>query len=335
MNLPPEIEIEIALYASSPMSLFNAPQNLGQLSSRLQQRMLAAKSARQAPSGSTKVQRGGIAVIPLPGMISQRPNVFTMCNLGVATQQFTQSLRSTLADPSIDQILIDIDSPGGSVYGVQELADEIYAARSTKPVIGIANSLAASAAYWIGASCSELYCTPGGEVGSIGVYTEHLDMSKALEMDGQTMSLISAGKFKTEGNPYGPLSIDARAAIQKSVDSYYTMFTKSVSRGRGVALAKVKDGMGQGRCLNAQQALQQNMVDGVINKDQLLARMAAGKSLQRNNISAHTKNTIRALSLGVNLPAKPSQPLTVAEAELRFNQSEKKYLNGLKRLKSN
>ena len=66
-----------------------------------------------------------------------------------------------------------------------------------------------------------------------------------------------------------------------------------------------------------------------------LARMAAGKSLQRNNISAHTKNTIRALSLGVNLPAKPSQPLTVAEAELRFNQSEKKYLNGLKRLKSN
>jgi signal peptide peptidase SppA len=221
------------------------------------------------------------------------------------------------------------------VYGVQELADEIYAARSTKPVIGIANSLAASAAYWIGASCSELYCTPGGEVGSIGVYTEHLDMSKALEMDGQTMSLISAGKFKTEGNPYGPLSIDARAAIQKSVDSYYTMFTKSVSRGRGVALAKVKDGMGQGRCLNAQQALQQNMVDGVINKDQLLARMAAGKSLQRNNISAHTKNTIRALSLGVNLPAKPSQPLTVAEAELRFNQSEKKYLNGLKRLKSN
>ena len=68
-------------------------------------------------------------------------------------------VRQALADESVSQILIDIDSPGGSVYGVAELAEDILSACSQKPVIAIANSLAASAAYWIGCSAAELYVT--------------------------------------------------------------------------------------------------------------------------------------------------------------------------------
>ena len=63
-----------------------------------------------------------------------------------STQQFSAALRDALNDDTVSQILIDIDSPGGSVYGVAELADEILAARKQKPVVAIANSLAASAA---------------------------------------------------------------------------------------------------------------------------------------------------------------------------------------------
>ena len=39
-------------------------------------------------------------------------------------------------DVSVDSIILDIDSPGGTIYGVQELADAIYKARDRKPIYG-------------------------------------------------------------------------------------------------------------------------------------------------------------------------------------------------------
>lgn len=249
------------------------------------------KQAREVRRASAaQATGGGIAVLPLYGVVTQRGNMADDISGpgSCSTQQFTQSLRAALADPSVGQILIDIDSPGGSVYGVPELADEIFNARGQKPIIGVANSLAASAAYWIGSACSELYCTPGGEVGSIGVYTAHTDMSQALAEDGVTVSLISAGKYKTEGNPYQPLDEEARAAIQASVDGYYAMFTKAVSRGRGagVSIAQVRDGMGQGRCLMATDALAANMVDGVMTFDDVVSKMQKGARAKSSNAQA-------------------------------------------------
>ncbi len=125
----------------------------------------------------------GIAVLPLYGVVTQRGNmVDDISGPGsTSTQKFTSALRQVLADDTVGQILIDIDSPGGSVYGVAELATEIVKARAQKPVVAVANSLAASAAYWIGCSAGEFYVTPGGEVGSIGVWQAHFDYSKALE----------------------------------------------------------------------------------------------------------------------------------------------------------
>ena len=241
---------------------------------------------------------GGIAVLPLYGILTQRGNMADdISGPGAcSTQQFTQAFRSALSDPAVSQILIDIDSPGGSVYGTSELADEIYGARSTKPVVAVANSLAASAAYWIGSACSELYCTPGGEVGSIGVYTAHQDISEALAAEGVKVELISAGKYKVEGNPYGPLDADARASIQASIDSYYTMFTKAVSRGRGAPIAQVREGMGQGRCLSATDALAQGMVDGVATFDDVVAKMqksARGNRGARVEIDSPEPTAIR------------------------------------------
>lgn len=177
-----------------------------------------------------------------------------------STQQFTSALRQVLADDSVRQILIDIDSPGGSVYGVSVLASEIVKARAQKPVIAVANSLAASAAYWIGCSASEFYVTPGGEVGSIGVWQAHFDYSKALEEEGGKPTLISAGKYKVEGNPYVPLVAEAQAFIQSRVDDYYNAFVKGVAKGRGVSVNDVRSGMGEGRVLGSDAALAQSVI---------------------------------------------------------------------------
>lgn len=217
----------------------------------------------------------GIAVLPLYGVVTQRGNmVDDISGPGSSsTQQFTAALRQVLADDTVGQILIDIDSPGGSVYGVAELASEIIKARAQKPVIAVANSLAASAAYWIGCSASEFYVTPGGEVGSIGVWQAHFDYSKALEEEGVKPTLISAGKYKVEGNPYVPLVAEAQAFMQSRVDDYYNAFIKAVAKGRNVPIADVRSGMGEGRVLGADAALAQNMVDGIATFDEVLSKM--------------------------------------------------------------
>ena len=236
----------------------------------------------------------GIAVLPLYGVVTQRGNmVDDISGPGsTSTQKFTSALRQVLADDTVGQILIDIDSPGGSVYGVAELAAEIVKARAQKPVVAVANSLAASAAYWIGCSAGEFYVTPGGEVGSIGVWQAHFDYSKALEEEGVKPTLISAGKFKVEGNPYVPLDPEAQAFMQSRVDDYYNAFIQAVAVGRGVSVDDVRNGMGEGRVLGADAALAQRMVDGIASFDDVLARMQAkvtGKAVRSQPQKSHSR----------------------------------------------
>jgi signal peptide peptidase SppA len=253
-------------------------------------------SRKQMAAASTG---SGIAVLPLYGVVTQRGNmVDDISGPGSSsTQQFTSVLRQMLADDTVGQILIDIDSPGGSVYGVSELASEVVKARAQKPVIAVANSLAASAAYWIGCSASEFYVTPGGEVGSIGVWQAHFDYSKALEEDGVKPTLISAGKFKVEGNPYVPLDEQAQAFMQSRVDDYYNAFVEAVAMGRGVSINDVKTGMGEGRVLGADAALAQNMVDGIATFDDVLAKMQASVRSNRPHSQSRLKQARDALAL--------------------------------------
>ncbi len=265
---------ELALMSSQPLALHGGGAGLTTLEARAVARAGALAAGGQRISPATQTTRSGsIAIIPIHGMITQRSGLLSALGLATGCDQIRQALTTAIADRSISGIMLDIDSPGGCIYGIQELADEIFKARSAKPIYAIANSLAASAAYWIGAQCSELYCTPSGQVGSIGVYIEHSDISQALAINGQKVSIISAGRFKAEGNPYIPLDATARAAIQGNVDQYYSTFTKAVARGRGVPVARVRDGMGQGRCMQAKDAALSSMTDGIATLDQVITQM--------------------------------------------------------------
>jgi len=234
----------------------------------------SAQGVSAGPRGRGNARSGAIAVIPVFGTIVQHASQIDICEGGTSTQQISAALSDAEADDTVAQTLIHIDSPGGSVYGVQELASQIMQAK--KPVIAVANSLAASAAYWIGCSASEFYMTPGGEVGSIGVWMAHQDWSKALADAGVDTKLISAGKFKVEGNPYQPLGEDAERFMQSRVDDYYAAFSKGVAKGRKVGIDQVRNGMGQGRVLGAEQAMSEKMVDGIATFDEVIAKMQRG-----------------------------------------------------------
>lgn len=254
------------------------------------------KSAFESRRAAAQDLAGGgqIAVLPLYGTIIQRAGMVSEYCGGTSTQQFTSAFRGAMNDPSVSSILIDIDSPGGSVYGTSELAEEIYQARGKKNIVAIANSLAASAAYWIGCSASEFYVTPGGEVGSIGVWQAHQDASKYYEAMGVKTTLISAGKYKTEGNSFGPLAEETQQFLQQRTDDYYAAFTKAVSRGRGVPVASVRNGMGEGRVLGADQAMAEKMVDGIATFDDVVRKM------QRNNKSS-ARSRVAVLNRSISL----------------------------------
>jgi signal peptide peptidase SppA len=240
-------------------------------------------AAPEAAAGRPAPRQGATAVIPIRGAIVQHADQLGPCDGGTSTSAISKALRQANADDSITSIVLDIDSPGGSVYGVAELAAEIRA--SAKPVTALANSLAASAAYWIGTAASEFFVTPGGEVGSIGVWMAHEDWSKAMEAEGVAVTLISAGEFKTEGHPYAPLDATARDFMQSRTDDYYGAFTRDVAKGRKVSVEQVRGGMGQGRVLGASQAKSEAMVDGVMTFDQVVrhAQRKSARSTQAAN----------------------------------------------------
>lgn len=238
----------------------------------IEQEMMAARAAGERVSFKNG---SAIGVIPVVGTIIHRGNMLLESSGAVSVQRLTAQFRAALADPEVGSILFDVDSPGGQVNGVEELAREIYEARGQKPIVAVANGLAASAAYWLASAADELAVTPTGEVGSIGVFAIHEDFSGALEKAGIDINLIFAGKYKTEGNPFEPLTEEAQAAIQGRVDDYYEMFTGAVARNRGTSREAVVDGFGQGRVVGAEQAARLGMVDRVATIDEVIGDLAA------------------------------------------------------------
>jgi capsid assembly protease len=236
---------------------------------------------------------GAVAVLPLLGVISHRANMLSNFSGGTSTEKFSAMFRNAVADTSVKAIVLDVDSPGGSVDGVDELATEIFQARDSKSIYAVANTLAASAAYWIASAAHEVIVSPSSEVGSIGVLAAHQDFSEFDKKTGIKTTLVSAGKFKTEGNEFEPLADDARAALQSRVDEYYGMFTKAVGRNRGVTASAVRDGFGQGRVVGAKKAVELGMADRVATLDETLARLTG--SGRPPSTRAATMNSLSSL----------------------------------------
>ncbi len=211
-----------------------------------------------------------VAVIPIEGVIAKRMNIFQKISGGTSSELVGRDFRAALADPSVNSILLYIDSPGGSVDGTQELAREIYDARGKKPIVAYTDGMMASAAYWIGAAADKVLISGDtSQVGSIGVVARHIDVSKYEERIGVKTSEIVAGRYKRIASQYEPLSESGRQSIQDAVDHIYNVFLGDVSLFKGLSLDTVKEGKNEtipwadGRVFYGRQALDAGLVDGV------------------------------------------------------------------------
>lgn len=217
---------------------------------------------------------GGVARVQILGSLTHRDSIWSWLFGGNSSvERLTKTFRDLGADQDVSTVLLDIHSPGGTVSGLPELAAEARALRGKKHVVALANSLTASAAYWLASQADEIVATPEALVGSIGVFTTHDDYSAMLERIGISTTYISAGKYKTEANPDQPLSDEARAHLQSIVDDAYGLFVGDVAAGRGVTPAVVRSDYGQGRVLTAKDAVAAGLIDRMATSDETMRRL--------------------------------------------------------------
>lgn len=236
-----------------------------------------------APERAPAGRSGAVAIIPIHGTIAHRMGGMGLASGGVSTEAVSAMLRTALTDESVGSIVLDIDSPGGTVTGLQELAAEIRAAKEQKRIVAIANGMMASAAYWLGSQATEVVSIPSGEVGSKGVVMPHKDLSAALEKEGIKVRVFRSSKHKWAGNPFEPLTDEQAAEIQERVDAAGAQFDKDVAAGRGVSVADVRAGFGEGRLLDSKAAKAAGLIDRIATMDETLSRLVgrrAGTSMR-------------------------------------------------------
>lgn len=234
---------------------------------------IASPGSRQSVARDAK-----IAVIPIVGIIAQRAQ-----SLGTSTDEIGAMVDRAVADTDVIGILYDVDSPGGTVPGVPETAMRIREAAKVKASLALSNGLAASAGFWLAAAAGEVWQTKSGDgVGSIGVWTAHEDWSKFLEQEGVDITLISAGKYKTEGNPWEPLSPEAKAFLRGRVDEVYDWFTADVAQDRGDTPANVRAGYGEGRVLSGKAAVKAGLANKIGTFEEAVERLVAKAKPKRS-----------------------------------------------------
>ncbi len=233
---------------------------------------LAAETRRREAANAPR----HVAVIPITGALYPRTRESIFGTIK-GMDSLRNQLKSAVANPEIGSILLHIDSPGGTVAGTPETAAAVRAAAAQKPVVALADSLAASAAYWIGVGATEFVASPSAEVGSIGAVFAHQSYARAMEKIGIETTLITSSPFKAELSPFAPLSEEAKANMQASVDRSGAEFTAWVAAARNVSEKRVAEQFGQGRLVEAPQALAAGMIDRIATLDEVLAGMLAGK----------------------------------------------------------
>ena len=183
----------------------------------------------------------GVAVISAMGGLVHRTRLEADSSLLIGYNDLAADMEDALAKSEVHAIALVMDSPGGEVSGAFELAERIYAARGSKPIVAVADGMAASAAYLAASAADEVVLSATSYVGSIGVVMRHVDFSRALANEGISVSHIFAGDHKVDGNPYQPLPDAVRANLQADIEGLYQMFIQAVAQHRGMTEQAVRD----------------------------------------------------------------------------------------------
>jgi len=246
---------------------------------------------RAAQTEESDITKPAIAVIPISGAISLQGD-------GANAQDIIKEIRKADRDPSIKAIILDINSPGGTVVASEEIAAAVKGAK--KPVVAWIEEIGASGAYWIASASDYIVADPASITGSIGVTGSYLQFSDLLNKTGVTYERLVTGKFKDTGSQFKDLTPEERAYLQAKLDAINTIFINTVATNRNLDPAYVRT-LATGEIWIGQEAKGFGLVDvlGGRGEAQLAAQQLAGLSSSRLvNIEEQQKGLIDLFSSG-------------------------------------
>lgn len=225
----------------------------------------------------------GVLQIPVKGVLLN-DFAYALGTWATGYDYIWRAFKRGMEDENVKGIALICNTPGGMVAGNFDLVDKMYALRGTKPVAGFAAESAYSAGYSIisVADPGQIHVTRTGGVGSIGVVTTHVDMSKLMDDIGYGITFIFAGAHKVDGNPYEPLPDAVKADIQERIDALYSIFVALVARNRGLSEDAVR--ATEARCFMAPQALSNGLADTIGSLDDSLADFSASLIPQQGEL---------------------------------------------------
>jgi len=227
-----------------------------------------AESGRASRGGEDEpfIRDGNVAIVPVVGTLV-KANTFFSCDATYA--EVRRAVLAAEGARGIDAIILDGDTPGGTVAGAQETGDFLAKVNQRKPVFGWVDDLAASAGYWLLSQTRMIGAHPAADIGSIGVLTVHYDRSLRDEKAGVRRKVLAVGDYKAAGNDTAPLSPEAEAYIMDRLNQTYGLFISAVTRGRQQLTPAAVREM-QSRVYKAAQARELGLIDQVMGRDEYI-----------------------------------------------------------------
>lgn len=220
----------------------------------------------------------GVAIIPITGVLCDENNFMVRWGYASSYQVIEQQFKDALNNSQVKAILFYANSPGGSAIGCKRVADQIAKARGKKPVKTFVQGMCGSACFYIAAATDSIVATADSLVASVGTIYPHLEYSGNLKEFGVNATVFTNADSpkKGHGNIYEPLSDDAKATLQRYVDSYGRPFIEDVALYRGITPEDVIAKYGQGDAIRADIAVTQGVIDAIVSSFyECLASMAS------------------------------------------------------------
>ena len=235
-----------------------------------------------------QITNSGIAIIQLVGTMTKYGG--SLSDLRWGTIGVRRSIRKAAKDGDVSAILLVIDSPGGSVAGTNDLAEDVAFAAKKKPLTAYIEDLGASAAYWVASQANRVVANSSALVGSIGTYMVVDDLSGLYEQHGIKTYVIKAGDHKGDGIEGTEITADQIADFQRVVNELNEGFLRGVARGRKRSIGEIRE-LADGRIYEASKAKKLGLIDSVESFDSALAGL-------RKTVKTLPENASTAFSTG-------------------------------------
>lgn len=203
-----------------------------------------------------------LAVVPLRGVILDRPVGGPLMGNAVTFDVTARLLRRLRKDPRVVGVLLEIDSPGGSAFASERLHREILRLREEKPVVAWFGDVAASGGYYLAMAAEHVVASETVVTGSIGVISGKWVAAGLLDAVGVATDRVKLHEEADFFSPTRPLGDGGQAILDRQADAFYDRFQEVVAAGRGLSRDQV-EAVARGRIWSGPAALRHDLVDAL------------------------------------------------------------------------